>query len=241
MQKRFTWIGLTALCLAAYVPGCNPAPKNASVAESPASQLEQRLPKHDFGYGYGHREPIGVSDCETGQSLYVCTVQGGPVTDQDGGIGLFDKSGRLLDWRRIEGLAEKIEETASLRVESPLPDSIVLRAVTSEGTGCHEDSLVVITIMNQRLVETFRGPGNLTSVNPVREEGALPQVEQRITKLVFAHLEEGEFNSLVMMSYHEPERLVKGKSEARVYVYDRARRLFALQQGTAVAGRHQPL
>lgn len=158
-----------------------------------AAKLEAKLPRHkDFGYGTS--EVIALSDLQTKQLRRVCILQGGPTYEQDGGVGLFDDAGRLVDWRRIQGLEDYIEATARIRGTSYLPDSVVLRTLIRSGTGLHEDSLVVLTIVSGRLVETFQGVGDLVEISPGIEE-------RRAVRLAFVSLHDCEFNEIVSMVY----------------------------------------
>lgn len=215
-------IAFTSVLLYVGLVGCAHVPRSASSAKSPVAQLEAELPKH-AAFGYALRDVVSLRDLRTTHIYRLYVLQGGPTYDQDGGVGLFDEDDRLIDWMRIEGIEGLIEGTGRIREASSVPDSLILRTLLRSGTGLHDDSLLVLTVIDGKLVETFRGPGNLVETFP-------GGIEQRVTRLAFADLGEDGINELISMTYVLRDSVPQTTSA--VYLYEPGKKRFLLQNAS---------
>ena len=78
-----------------------------------------------------------------------------------GAVGVLDLSGNLLDAKQVKGLYA-YETNATVLAKG---DSVVLRVLVASGTGFHEESLVVLTLYEGKLIETLRCSGLSYSMN----------------------------------------------------------------------------
>ena len=158
MQKleHLVWIRYLCSCLAVFslVANVTSNGQNRFSSEDFAKAIlaKVRLEK-DFRYDVAKIVPI--TDGRTREARILCYLIGGPPTSTTGAVGVFDSTGFLLDAQVFKSLYE-YETNASVLVDN---DSVVLRTLNASGTGLHEESLVVLTLVNGKLIETFRCSG----------------------------------------------------------------------------------
>lgn len=101
-------------------------------------------------------ELLTIRDAKSREPRQLCYLFGGPPTSTTGAIGVFDSTGRLLDANRVKGLYN-YGTNASVVAEG---DSVVFHTLDASGTGLHEESLIVLTLSEGKLRETFRCEGS---------------------------------------------------------------------------------
>jgi len=154
--KHLVWIRYLCSCLAAFllVASVSSNGQNHFSSEDFAKAI---LAKVDLekGFQYDVAKIVPITDGKTRETKFLCYLFGGPPTSTTGAVGVFDSTGFLLDAQVVKGLYE-YETNASVLVDN---DSVILRTLNASGTGLHEESLVVLTLVNGKLIETFRCSG----------------------------------------------------------------------------------
>ena len=154
--KHLDWIIYLCSCLAAFLL-IGSVLSNGQDRFSPGDFAEAILAKVDLekGFQYDVAKIIPITDGKTRETKFLCYLFGGPPTSTTGAVGVFDSTGFLPDAQVVKGLYE-YETNASVLVDN---DSVILRTLNASGTGLHEESLVVLTLVNGKLIETFRCSG----------------------------------------------------------------------------------